>query len=352
MRLRTELDRFRKEWQKPDNRGNYSRANRVFGLLFAYLARQPAIPSAVQFDGLYRALRWDLKCGADAKLCVYKAGYPLRVLQAIDKDRILGSGIIGGALGSIRAKLKEKKQREIFWLMLSSVAKARTTTAADAAVKEYAKSPVSGIGISVISSFLWALKPEYYPIVNEGSLGGISAVIDGFVKVKNVETYIHRHVPRLRAVAKDMGFRSFAEFDRFIHRLTKRETIIAQQDRIPFLTADERSTATQGKGFIEGRKYEITTQVSERDSRNRRAALERGYNCEICGFSFEDIYGVRFAEVHHIKQLARGGKRHIDPAADLLVVCSNCHTMLHPSPRETLDWRTLKKAVKRRQEQG
>ncbi|TFH66746.1 MAG: hypothetical protein E4G90_01945 [Gemmatimonadales bacterium] len=76
--------------------------------------------------------------------------------------------------------------------------------------------------------------------------------------------------------------------------------------------------------------------------------MERGHDCQVCGFSFEKTYGVKFAEVHHLKALVRGGKREVDPDRDLLVVCSNCHTMLHPSPHEIRSWSELRRVVMRR----
>ena len=57
--------------------------------------------------------------------------------------------------------------------------------------------------------------------------------------------------------------------------------------------------------------------------------------CEVCGFDFHTTYGVRgkgFCEVHHMKSLARGGKRKTR-LSDLAVVCSNCHRMLHRGER-------------------
>ena len=54
--------------------------------------------------------------------------------------------------------------------------------------------------------------------------------------------------------------------------------------------------------------------------------------CEVCGFDFETIYGElgkNFIEAHHIKpvsQMTENEKTSID---DIVMVCSNCHSMIH-----------------------
>ena len=54
--------------------------------------------------------------------------------------------------------------------------------------------------------------------------------------------------------------------------------------------------------------------------------------CEVCGFDFEKMYGElgkKFIEAHHIKpvsQMAENEKTNID---DIVMVCSNCHSMIH-----------------------
>ncbi|MCX6994072.1 MAG: HNH endonuclease [Kiritimatiellaeota bacterium] len=345
--LHVELSRFRRDWKRKHNdEWNYHRAQRVFCIFFSYLTSRKRLPTSQQFDALYRALRYEGKCGPEAKLAVYERGFPPKILRSIDRARKKWSGIVGGTLGSIEHCLRKKGDRERLWQMLRTVAKAKDRNYADRALENYAKHPVSGLGIGVISTFVWVLQPMWYPIVNDGSIRGFEAVIYGFVKTKRVDVYIHRHVPRLRSIAVDNGFRSFDEFDAFFHRMTRQGACIRKKDRVPFQTPIEIKDDEKQKGFIEGRRHEVIKRVVERDARNRRAALEDGYVCRVCDFTFEKTYGVKFAEVHHIRPLARSGRRQIDPRNDLLVVCSNCHTMLHPGPRKTVPWRKLRGKVR------
>lgn len=53
--------------------------------------------------------------------------------------------------------------------------------------------------------------------------------------------------------------------------------------------------------------------------------------CEVCKFDFAATYGElseRFIQAHHIAPLAQAGAARTK-LADLALVCSNCHRMLH-----------------------
>ena len=71
----------------------------------------------------------------------------------------------------------------------------------------------------------------------------------------------------------------------------------------------------------------------ERDPRLRNDALAvHGLDCMACGFNFEQAYGAHgkgFIEVHHVVPLSDAGKTTTDPATDLVVLCANCHRMVH-----------------------
>jgi len=71
----------------------------------------------------------------------------------------------------------------------------------------------------------------------------------------------------------------------------------------------------------------------ERDPKLREDALAiHGLDCMACGFNFGKAYGplgAGFIEVHHVVPLADVGKSVTDPATDLVVLCANCHRMVH-----------------------
>ena len=77
--------------------------------------------------------------------------------------------------------------------------------------------------------------------------------------------------------------------------------------------------------------------------------------CEACGFDFREQYpgiGEDFCEVHHNRPLAEATGRRGTRAADLAILCSNCHRMIHRvRPLPTLEqFRAL--TAKRRDEAG
>ena len=89
--------------------------------------------------------------------------------------------------------------------------------------------------------------------------------------------------------------------------------------------------------FIEGAEIRILSNRFERDRKARKRCLAiHGTACAICGFDFGKTYGEQFAgkiEVHHIVPLSTIRKDYeVDPAADLIPVCPNCHLVFHSKP--------------------
>ncbi len=87
-------------------------------------------------------------------------------------------------------------------------------------------------------------------------------------------------------------------------------------------------------GEEEGGVVRVEVNRYERSSINRAACIEiHGAICTACGFDFGTAYGsigVGFIEVHHLEPisgLVPGTV--VDPARDLLPLCSNCHAMIH-----------------------
>jgi len=97
----------------------------------------------------------------------------------------------------------------------------------------------------------------------------------------------------------------------------------------------------------EGALKEFYGKRYERDTRNRAKAIEiHGMVCIICGFDFEEKYGIRgkgFIEIHHTKPLSSmENEQIIKPETDLVPVCSNCHRMIHRRRDEVLSVEQLR----------
>jgi 5-methylcytosine-specific restriction enzyme A len=98
----------------------------------------------------------------------------------------------------------------------------------------------------------------------------------------------------------------------------------------------------------EGGKKVIISYRYERNPSLRGTAFQiHGYDCAVCGFNFFKTYGIwgkEFCEVHHVKPLSSLGdvKGDTNPKTDLVVVCANCHRMLHRKKGVTLTIEELK----------
>ena len=91
----------------------------------------------------------------------------------------------------------------------------------------------------------------------------------------------------------------------------------------------------------EGRLLSRAHRFRERDpsiiGRKKHRALQqqKSLSCEVCKFDFEKVYGERgygFIECHHTKPLSElSPEGATTKLADLSLVCSNCHRMIHKS---------------------
>ena len=83
----------------------------------------------------------------------------------------------------------------------------------------------------------------------------------------------------------------------------------------------------------EGGQKVFVSLKPERDWRTRADAISlHGHDCMGCGFNFGDFYGEvgrGFIEVHHVIPLADSGQRETNPLTDLIVLCANCHRVVH-----------------------
>lgn len=116
--------------------------------------------------------------------------------------------------------------------------------------------------------------------------------------------------------------------------------------------ADRLDDVHPPKARTEGGKKVFTSIRRERDPEIRKDALDlHGYDCMACGFNFEERYGLlgkEFIEVHHVVPLAKAEKEvETDPETDLVVLCSNCHKMVHHPKDVCLSVHGLKEHLKR-----
>lgn len=103
--------------------------------------------------------------------------------------------------------------------------------------------------------------------------------------------------------------------------------------------------------YWEGKQKERYTNYYERNPALRVKAIEtHGTTCMACSFNFDKTYpdrGRDFIEVHHIKPVSELGQNtKIDPGSDLIVLCSNCHRMIHRRKDNILSLENLRNIIK------
>jgi hypothetical protein len=100
----------------------------------------------------------------------------------------------------------------------------------------------------------------------------------------------------------------------------------------------------------EGTLTRRLTNYYERKAKLRAAAIRfHGTVCP-CGFDFEAVYGrvgENFIEVHHTRPVSTlGDDASVDPKTDMIVLCANCHRMVHRKRDNPLSLDDLKRALR------
>jgi hypothetical protein len=100
---------------------------------------------------------------------------------------------------------------------------------------------------------------------------------------------------------------------------------------------------------IEGIRYEIITMTASRSRRLRDKAFRRaGGICAVCEQDFKKLLsgrGIRVLQVHHTRMLSKTESETQTKLEDLVVVCANCHLLLHLDIKRPLTVRQLKRLL-------
>ena len=101
------------------------------------------------------------------------------------------------------------------------------------------------------------------------------------------------------------------------------------RERAVYLTEEDQ--------FPEGKELYQLHKKRERNQTvvrlKKQLAMQEGkLCCEVCGFDFAERYGELgegYIECHHIKPISTYIEEDVTTVDDLVLVCSNCHRMLH-----------------------
>ncbi|MFD2046459.1 HNH endonuclease [Ornithinibacillus salinisoli] len=95
------------------------------------------------------------------------------------------------------------------------------------------------------------------------------------------------------------------------------------------------------KEYPEGKEAYKVHRFRERNSKviiDAKKDFKKKYGelfCQVCGINFEKLYGERgkdFIEAHHTKPISKMKDREKTRIEDIVMLCSNCHRMIHRSP--------------------
>ena len=121
----------------------------------------------------------------------------------------------------------------------------------------------------------------------------------------------------------------------------QKEFVHIRREAVPSLLAVAARMQLSDDGALsgetvgtEGSKTQRWTTTYERDKTLRNAAVAlHGVVCMGCGFYFAVRYGFLghgFIEVHHLKPISTTeGPEQVNVTTDLIVLCSNCHSVIH-----------------------
>lgn len=132
------------------------------------------------------------------------------------------------------------------------------------------------------------------------------------------------------AGVRELTAASAAQLDTFLPEYEPGTAPLAQLEA-PFALPEELS---EDDSYPEAAKKQISVNAFEHNSIARGKCLQHyGYNCSVCGFNFEAIFGKighNYIHVHHIVPLNEIDESYmLDPIEDLRPICPNCHAMIH-----------------------
>lgn len=122
-------------------------------------------------------------------------------------------------------------------------------------------------------------------------------------------------------------------------------------DRLEMIVESDLASFQEEEEYFEGRKSLRYSNYYERNSKLRAKVIALyGTKCQVCGFDFEEFYGERgkdFIEVHHLRPISElKGETQINPETDMVIVCSNCHRMIHRKRDQILSVEELSEIIR------
>lgn len=107
-----------------------------------------------------------------------------------------------------------------------------------------------------------------------------------------------------------------------------------------YRNAGNATVRTATDSDIEGTRYEILMMTTKRSRRLRDKAFHNANGtCAVCDRDYSKLLdgrGIRVLQVHHKRMLSKSDAETKTTLNDLVVVCANCHLLLHLDPKKPL----------------
>ena len=106
------------------------------------------------------------------------------------------------------------------------------------------------------------------------------------------------------------------------------------ENEVPLLADDAGIEAKEGRLLSRIHRYRERNAAIVKRKKASYLSQHGHLSCEVCGFNFRATYGDRgdgFIECHHTKAVSEISVGEATKLADLVLLCSNCHRMVHAS---------------------
>lgn len=116
------------------------------------------------------------------------------------------------------------------------------------------------------------------------------------------------------------------------------QNIITEVEAAP--DDDEEQEYYEGSDVFQMHRRKERSKGLIKDAKANRLKSDSKLCCDVCGFSFLEIYGSLgegFIEAHHIKPISQLTEETAITISELALVCANCHRMLHRKHAPTID---------------
>jgi 5-methylcytosine-specific restriction endonuclease McrA len=125
---------------------------------------------------------------------------------------------------------------------------------------------------------------------------------------------------------------------------------------VPQSIQDYLELSEDDRAYSEGKTVVRTVRQRQRsrklvaEAKARFRTLHNGrLYCEVCGFDFDNTYGIEYIEAHHTEPIASLENPTDNTTDDLVLLCANCHRAIHSrTPPYTLH--ELKQMIQQKDE--